>query len=49
VGGVWLVFEEVYGVKWKKCEKLVKKKKKVVKIFGRGKEGGPGLHQPPRS
>jgi hypothetical protein len=25
VGGVWLGFEEVYGVKWKKCEKLVKK------------------------
>jgi hypothetical protein len=26
VGGVWLVFEEVYGVKWKKCEKLLKKR-----------------------
>jgi hypothetical protein len=41
VGGVWLVFEEVYGVKWKKCEKLLKKmvglrpKKKVVKYSGR--------------
>jgi hypothetical protein len=26
VGGVWQVFEEVYGVKWKKCEKLLKKR-----------------------
>jgi hypothetical protein len=31
VGGVWLVFEEVYGAKLKKCEKLLKKR--VVKIF----------------
>jgi hypothetical protein len=38
VGGVWLVFEEVYGVKWKKCEKLLKKK--VVKIFSDGNFGG---------
>jgi hypothetical protein len=34
VGGVWLVFEEVYEVKSKKCEKLLKKK--VVKIFRTG-------------
>jgi hypothetical protein len=33
VGGVWLVFEEVYGVKWKKCEKLLKKRSS--KFFGR--------------
>jgi hypothetical protein len=33
VGGVWLVFEEVYEVKSKKRQKLLKKK--VVKIFFR--------------
>jgi hypothetical protein len=33
VGGVWLVFEEVYGVKWKKCEKLLKRR--WSKFFGR--------------
>jgi hypothetical protein len=36
VGGVWLVFEEVYGVKSKKCEKLLKKNKKGRQnFFGR--------------
>jgi hypothetical protein len=38
VGGVWLVFEEVYGVKWKKCEKLVKKGRQN---FWERKGGGP--------